>query len=63
MTGIDKAIQAAGGQQPLADRLDCTQQFISKMKTRGWAPAPTARRISALFGIALDELIQPATEQ
>lgn len=59
MTGIDRAIDRAGGQIALARLLGCTQQFISKMKRRGYAPVGTARRLSELYRIPLSELIKP----
>jgi len=61
MTGIDKAIEAAGTQRALARELGVTQQAISKMKRRGWAYKPQARRIAARYPeISLDELVNPA---
>lgn len=62
MTGIDRAIDKAGGQRALAKLLGCSQQFVSKMKTRGFAPVAVARRLSELYRIPLSELIKPLEE-
>lgn len=59
MTGIDKAIAAAGSEQALADMLGCTQQAVNKMKRNGYAPKGRVDQIANGFGIPREELIDP----
>ena len=63
MTGIRKAIEAAGGEVALADLCGVTQQAVSKWKQRGYVPlrpVDRATQITNMFRIERKELIDPA---
>lgn len=61
MTGIEKAVDMAGGQGPLGASLvpPVTQQAISKWLQRGWLPADRAVEIEKRYGIPARELLSP----
>ena len=59
MTGIDKAVQAAGSKSALAALLGISQQAVSKMQRRGFCPIKRAEQIAAAFPIPVDELLNP----
>ncbi len=61
MTGIEQAVQKAGGQADLAAvlRPAVTQQAVSKWVARGWLPADRAVEVEKLYGIALRDLVSP----
>lgn len=58
-TGIEKAVDAVGSQQRLADLLGCTQQAVSEMVRRGYAPSERVVEIEALTGVPRKELVNP----
>jgi len=58
--GIIRAIEAAGSQKKLAERLGVTQQFISFAKLRGWVSPRRAAQIEEITGIDRWELLQPS---
>lgn len=59
MTGIDKAIAAAGSEAKLGYMLGVTQQAVNKMKKRGFVPLSRVDQITNAFRIGRDELIDP----
>jgi hypothetical protein len=61
VTGIEKAIELAGGQEELGAMLSppVSQQAISKWKARGYAPSDRAVEIARRLGIELRELLSP----
>jgi DNA-binding transcriptional regulator YdaS (Cro superfamily) len=59
ISGIDAAIDVAGGQEALAKLLGCTQQNVSFWKARGYAPNLRAVEIEQHTGIARLRLIDP----
>lgn len=61
MTGIEKAVEMAGGQAALGASLrpEVTQQAISKWLARGWLPADRAVEVEKRYGIAVRELLSP----
>lgn len=59
MTGIEKAIAAAGNQTRLAEMLGVSRNSISLWKGQGWVPLPRAREIELLYGIGRSELAKP----
>jgi DNA-binding transcriptional regulator YdaS (Cro superfamily) len=59
VTGIDKAIEAAGGEVALAELLGVSQQAVNKMKQRGYCAPKRAEQIANNFPINVDELIDP----
>lgn len=60
MTGIDKVIEAAGGQPALAEVLGVTQQAVSLWKQRGFPPAARVDQLATNFNVPREELIDPA---
>ena len=58
MTGIEKAIQAAGSQIKLAAMLGVKQPVIAHWKKQGWMPTPRAQQCADLFGIDMTELVR-----
>jgi DNA-binding transcriptional regulator YdaS (Cro superfamily) len=59
MTGIERAIEAAGGEAQLAAQLGVTQQAVNKMKHKGFAPQERAFQIAELTGVAVRDLLDP----
>jgi hypothetical protein len=59
MTGMEKAIKAAGGQVALAEQLGVSQQAISLWKRRGYAPISRLTEIECQYGVRSLELINP----
>lgn len=57
MTGIEKAIAKAGGQEALAQLLGCSQPLISKWKRRGHVPLKRVVEIEAQLGVPRKELV------
>lgn len=58
MTGIERAIAAAGSQTALAELLQVGQPAVSKWKARGYAPWDHHARIHVRTGVELDVLEQ-----
>ena len=63
MTGIQKAIAAAGSEAKLADMLGVTQQAVNKMKKRGYVPLSRVDQITSAFRVDRAELIDPALQE
>lgn len=59
LSGIGRAIEAAGGQAKLAEVLGVSQQFVSVCFKRGWVPVDRAIEIEAQFGISRRDTINP----
>ncbi len=59
VTGIERAIVAAGGQRKLADALGVTQQAVSGWLISGYVPLDRAREIETQFGVNRMALINP----
>lgn len=57
MTGIDRAIEAAGGVLPLAKLLKVSHQVVYHWQKRGWVPAERALQIEARFKIPRAKLV------
>lgn len=62
MTGIERAVEMAGGQGPLGASLSppVSQQAISKWLTRGWLPADRAVEVERIYNIDARTLLSPA---
>lgn len=58
-SGIEVAVEAAGGQAALAAKLGVTQQAISVWKVRGWVPLGRAVEIEQVTGVARARLVNP----
>lgn len=58
-TGIEIAIEAAGGQVKMAEALGVTQQAVSIWLQRGFAPLKRLVEIEAMFGVPRSKLINP----
>lgn len=63
MTGIEKAIAAAGSEQALGEMLGVSQQAVSKMKRRGFVPLSRVDQIVNVMRIAREELIDPKLKE
>ncbi len=59
MTGIEKAIDMAGGANPLAHTLGVSHQAVYVWLRKGWVPAQRALEIEKLFDIPRAELFKP----
>lgn len=59
MTGIERAIETAGGEAQLGEKLGVTQQAVNKMKHKGFAPQERAAQIAELTGVAVRDLLDP----
>ena len=60
MTGIKKAIELAGGANPLAVKLGVSHQAVYVWLRKGWVPAQRALEIEKMFDIPRAELFKPA---
>lgn len=58
-TGIEEAIETAGGQVKLAERLGVTQQAVSLWLSKGYVPTGRVVEVEALFGVPRAKLINP----
>lgn len=59
-TGIEKAIDAAGGRPALAEKFAITPQALHGFILKGWMPLERAQQASEWFGIPLRELVKPS---
>lgn len=58
-SGIDRAIEAAGGALALAKLLKVTHQVIYAWKKRGWVPPERALQLKDRFKIPVSKLVNP----
>jgi DNA-binding transcriptional regulator YdaS (Cro superfamily) len=61
VTGIEKAVQAAGGQSNLARALGVKRQSVQQWVARGYPPTGRVVEISLLYVIPREELLDPMT--
>jgi hypothetical protein len=59
LSGIQRAVKLAGGQNELGAMIDVTQQNISKWCISGYVPLNRALQISELFDIPARSLVSP----
>ncbi len=59
MTGILRAVQAAGSQRKLAADLKVSQQAVSQWVTRGYVPLNRALEIKQLYFVEVKDLVSP----
>lgn len=57
-TGVQRAIDAAGGKSELASRWNVTYQAIDKFDRQGFFPLDRAQRAAADFDIPLRDLVR-----
>lgn len=57
--GVDAAIEAAGGQEPLAKIIGCTQQNISAWRVQGWVPVEHVIAVEQATGVSRERLVKP----
>lgn len=62
LSGVEKAITAAGSQVKLAALLGVKQPVIAHWKRKGWMPTPRAHQCATLFGIDVAELLRKVAE-
>lgn len=58
-SGIARAIQQAGGQEKLGERLGVSQQAVSLWLGQGWVPIKRAKLIEREFSIPSTSLLNP----
>jgi DNA-binding transcriptional regulator YdaS (Cro superfamily) len=59
MTGIERAIDLAGGETALGELLGVSQQAINKMKRKGYVTLQRAEQIANNFPIEVSQLVDP----
>lgn len=60
LTGIARAVEAAGGQSALARLLeDVTQQAVQQWERAGYVPTGRVAAVSRLTGVAAVDLLDP----
>lgn len=59
MNGIQRAVQYAGSQERLAEKLGVTQQAVSAWLRRGYVPELRAVEIEQVYAIPRGDLISP----
>lgn len=60
IAALDIAVERGGGIVRFARSMGVTHQAIYHWKRRGWVPADRAAVIESVFGIAREELMEPA---
>lgn len=58
-TGIDRAIEAAGGAIALAKLLKVSHQVVYCWQQRGWVPSERALQLRDRFKIPVSKLVNP----
>lgn len=59
MTGIEKAIEAAGSETALGEVLGVSQQAVNKWKVQGYVPQGRVEQLSRMYEIPRDDLLDP----
>jgi hypothetical protein len=66
MSGIDKALEAAGGgtlspdsYKKIAELLGTSTEFIYNCRRKGWFPPERARVVANAYGVPLADLVSP----
>ena len=57
--GVARAIDMAGSQEALAERLGVSKQAVQKWATRGYVPPGRVVEIEAQYGIPRRDLLDP----
>jgi hypothetical protein len=58
-SGIERAIEAAGGPLALAKLLKVSHQVVYEWRKRGWVPPERALQLKERFKIPLAKLVNP----
>lgn len=58
-SGVQRAIQKAGGQEPLGEACGVSQQAVSLWLQQGYVPWERVRKVSEMTGIPRRELCDP----
>ncbi|MFL6728085.1 MAG: YdaS family helix-turn-helix protein [Sphingomicrobium sp.] len=58
MSGVQQAIDKAGGKKPLADLFGVTEQAINRFLTKGYFPLERARQVADVYGIPLADMVR-----
>lgn len=58
-TGIDEAVEAAGGDAELARLMGVTRQFLQGCRRRGYVPYGRARQVEHLTKVDRRRLVDP----
>lgn len=59
MTGIQKCITIAGSQKKVAEFLGVSQQAVSEMEAKGYAPTKHIVALESEYGVDRKDLINP----
>lgn len=59
MTGIEKAVEAAGSQPKLAALIGVSKQAVQQWVAQGYVPVDRVVAIEAETGVARSELVEP----
>lgn len=60
MTGIERAVQQAGGQDALAKACGVTQPAVSRWVHQGWVPAKRWVAVTTATGVPARDIAHPA---
>lgn len=60
MTGIERAIAAAGGGRKLAAAIGVRPPAVSKWRAQGYVPLHRVERIARMYGVPTWELCAPS---
>lgn len=58
-SGVERAIKAKGGQEPLGEACGVTQQAVSLWLHQGYVPWERVHKVSEVTGIPRRELCDP----
>jgi hypothetical protein len=59
VTGVDLAVERAGGRRAFAEALGVTVQAASQWAIRGWVPPGRAMQIERLYDVDRAYLVKP----